>query len=145
MYNNYLLLRIKFFIFSPFFSSILTILICIICWSLNSVMLCDGETLYDLKLAIWKDTLEYNKIMEDYKHYDDLRWEAVNDPLRITNKIEYLNKKASDNIKCAMDILAKIRLAEDKIQKVETTFTSNIEKQWFEIKLFKKEPFKWTP
>jgi hypothetical protein len=144
-YTNYIILRIKLFILSPIFPNILIIFVCIICWSLDSVILCDGETIDNLKNILSKDIHDYYKIMEDYEYYDDLRWEEVNKPERITSKINYLNKKASENIKSATDILIKIRQTEHDIQKIEPSFVSSIQRQWFEINLFNKKPFKWTP
>ena len=96
---------------------------------MNSIILCEGETLNDLKNILLNDTIKFNSIMVDYKYYDDFRWEAVNDSIRNPNKINYLNEKASDNIKHAMDILAKIRQTEFTIQKMEPSFKSNIQKQ----------------
>ena len=142
---NYVLLRIRLFIFSPIFFSILTMVVCIICWSLDSVMLCDGETLEDLKNALSIDIEQYNKIMQDYKYYDDLRWEWVNKPERVSQRILYYNSKASSNIEDATNILAKIRRIESNIQKIESSFVSNIPKQWFEVKVINKEFFKWIP
>jgi hypothetical protein len=36
-------------------------------------MLCEGETIEDLKNILSKDILKFNSTMDDYKYYDDLR------------------------------------------------------------------------
>ena len=142
---NYIIFHIYFFVSSPFFPFLLGLILCIIIKSFDSIMLCDGETLDDLKDVLSKDMSKYNKIMQYYKYYDDNRWEAVNDSVRNNNKIDYLNRKASDHVRSATNILAKIRQTEYNIQKIEPSFTSSIKRQWFEVLIPKKNTFKWGP
>lgn len=142
-YTNYILLRLKLFMLSPIFPSLLTMLACITFLSINSVMLCDDQTLESIKNTLLYDTIKYHSTMIDYKSYDEARWEAVNEFVRNSGKIDSLNRKASDSIGDATKILAEIRKTEFAIQKIEPSFESGIQKQWFEINLFNKKPFVW--
>ncbi len=106
-------------------------------------MLCEDLTLDDLNNNLSNDIVKYDNTMKDYKYYDDARWNAVNDPIRKLSKIDYLNRKASENMKDAMNILARIRQTESAIQKIESSFVSNVQKQWFEINIPNKKFFEW--
>ncbi len=128
---------------SPIFPFLLTFFACITCWSINSTMLCEDLTLDDLNNNLSNDIVKYDNTMKDYKYYDDARWNAVNDPIRKLSKIDYLNRKASENMKDAMNILARIRQTESAIQKIESSFVSNVQKQWFEINIPNKKFFEW--
>lgn len=72
-YSHYILLRLKLFMFSPKFYFIIAILISIACRSIDSIILCDHQTLEDLNKVLLEDTTKFNKTMEEYKYYDDAR------------------------------------------------------------------------
>ena len=140
---NYVLIRLQLFLISPIFPFLLGIILFIILKSFEPSILCEGKTIDDLNNTLFDDIIKYNSTMNDYNYYDDLRWAAVNNPVRNIDKIIYLNKKASDNIKSATNLLAEIRKIESAIQKIEPSFKSNIKKQWFEIILSNKKYFEW--
>ncbi len=105
--------------------------------------MCDDQTLESLKNTLLYDTIKYHTTMKDYRSYDDARWEAVNEFVRNSSKIDSLNRKASDSIEDATKILAGIRKTESAIQTIEPSFVSGLQKQWFEIKSFSKKLFEW--
>jgi hypothetical protein len=58
---------------SPIFPLFLIIFAGILSLSINSVILCDGQTLEDLNRILLEDTTKFDKAMEEYKYYDDAR------------------------------------------------------------------------
>jgi hypothetical protein len=98
----------------------------------NSPCLCDGENLDELNGELIICTTEYNKLHNDYIHYNNLLSQAIYRPERNDIIVEYLSDKKISTFLEMSYKLNKIRSIEISIKEMNPNFISSIKKELHE-------------
>jgi len=120
-------------IFKPMLLYLILALVYLIMLScLSDTLLCDGDSLEELKNQLTSYIKEYYEYNQEYEHYRNLLEQAENRPEKDNGIERYLSiKKNSKAIDIACS-LAKVRVLETSIKNKDSSFKSSIIKQWFE-------------
>ena len=133
---NYVKLHIKLFILSPVFLYLLSFFAFFLYISFDYTLLCDGETLEELKSVLDSEIVKYENALNDYADALDSRIDeerfAKEFPLfGDEERIKKLDDKTVKKLGEAAAILYKIRKTEKSIKALEADFKSIVDRQDF--------------
>jgi hypothetical protein len=127
---NYIFTRLQLWALSPIFPIILSLTYFIIYKSyFDTITLCDGETIYQLKANLTLETAKYRIAIVNYEFNIDLYHQAAGRPIyeREPEVEQTLVCSAKNTLTEMKESLAKIREIETSIRKIEPGFLSPIQ------------------
>ncbi len=128
---NYSYLLIRLF-FSPIFPILLNLILFIVLKSFDSIVLCDVESIDQLKADLASYTAESRILIREFHFWSDLNRELANMPEPNHNTQIYYSNKVMNKYWELYDIMEKIRSTERQIVGLEPNYMSKVPIQWFE-------------
>ena len=104
----------------------------ILFYILNSPCLCDGESLDELSSKLTTCIVEYNKLYNEYIHYDSLLSQAIYRPEKNDIILEYLSDKKISTFLEMSHKLNNIRCIEYNVKGIKPDFISTVKKELHE-------------
>jgi hypothetical protein len=120
--------RVNFFLF--FLLYVCLILLIFYIFYSNSIILCDGETLYQLKKNLSNEISCYKEAYHWYEFWRDKHSSALKEPGSTNYKLwEFLSDNSIDSLRYSHKVLKNIRLIERSIKNIDPNFNKCLEEQ----------------